>query len=141
MTQKVWSCNEWDPLKEIIIGTSIGANIPQNDLSHHATNYANLTAEQYDVMPKGEYPLHVYEQAEEDLNNICSILEQANITVYRPDTSVIDFTTSVSNGRWTTDQYEAYCPRDSITVIGDTIIEGAMTVSYTHLTLPTKRIV
>ena len=53
MTQPVWSCNEWDPLKEIIIGTSIGANIPGNDLSHHATNYANLTKEQYDLMPKG----------------------------------------------------------------------------------------
>ena len=32
MTQKVWSCNEWDPLKEIIIGTSIGANIPINSI-------------------------------------------------------------------------------------------------------------
>ena len=128
MTQKVWSCNEWDPLKEIIIGTSIGANIPHGDLSHHATNYANLTPDQYDVMPKGEYPLHVYEQAEEDLNSIVSILEQADITVYRPDTSVLDFTTSISNGLWTTDQYEAYCPRDSITVIGDTIIEGAMSL-------------
>ena len=50
MTQPVWSCNEWDPLKEIIIGTSIGANIPQYDLSHHATNYANLTSEQYNKM-------------------------------------------------------------------------------------------
>ena len=86
----VWSCNEWDPLKEIIIGTSIGANIPQNDLSHHATNYANLTPEEYANMPKGKYPLEVYEEAEEDLNSIVSILEQANITVYRPDTSVTD---------------------------------------------------
>ena len=25
-------------------------------------------------------------------------------------------------------QYEAYCPRDSVTVIGDTIIEGAMSL-------------
>ena len=130
MTQNkdLWSCNEWDPLKEIIIGTSIGANIPQYDLSHHATNYANLTSGQYNNMPKGEYPKHVYEQAEEDLEGLVSILEQANVTVHRPDTSVIDFTTSVSNGKWITDQYEAYCPRDSITVIGDTIIEGAMSL-------------
>ena len=128
MTQPVWSCNEWDPLKEIIIGTSIGANIPQNDLSHHATNYANLTPEEYNAMPKGHYPLEVYEQAEEDLEGLVSILEQADVTVHRPDTSVIDFTTSVSNGKWITDQYEAYCPRDSITVIGDTIIEGAMSL-------------
>ena len=128
MTTPVWSCNEWDPLKEIIIGTSIGANIPKNDLSHHATNYANLTKEEYDLMPKGTYPIEVYEEAEEDLDKIVSILEQANITVHRPDTTAVDFTTAVSNGRWTTDQYEAYCPRDSVTVIGDTIIEGAMSL-------------
>jgi glycine amidinotransferase len=128
MTTPVWSCNEWDPLKEIIIGTSIGANIPENDLSHHATNYANLTKEQYENMPKGRYPKKVYEEAEEDLDNLVSILEQADITVHRPDTTAVDFTTAVSNGKWHTDQYEAYCPRDSVTVIGDTIIEGAMSL-------------
>ena len=127
-TKPVWSCNEWDPLKEIIIGTSIGANIPENDLSHHATNYANLSPEEYAQMPKGKYPKQVYEEAEEDLDNLVSILEQADVTVHRPDTSSVDFTTAVSNGKWTTDQYEAYCPRDSVTVIGDTIIEGAMSL-------------
>lgn len=127
-TKPVWSCNEWDPLKEIIIGTSIGANIPENDLSHHATNYANLSPEEYAQMPKGKYPKKVYEEAEEDLDNLVSILEQADVTVHRPDTSSVDFTTAVSNGKWTTDQYEAYCPRDSVTVIGDTIIEGAMSL-------------
>jgi glycine amidinotransferase len=127
-SKPVWSCNEWDPLKEIIIGTSIGANIPENDLSHHATNYANLSPEEYAQMPKGKYPKKVYEEAEEDLDNLVSILEQADVTVHRPDTSSVDFTTAVSNGKWTTDQYEAYCPRDSVTVIGDTIIEGAMSL-------------
>ena len=54
MTQNnnLWSCNEWDPLKEIIIGTAQGANIPHGDLSHHATNYANLSHEEYAKMPK-----------------------------------------------------------------------------------------
>ena len=59
----IWSCNEWDTLKEIIIGTAVDANIPDNDLSHHATNYANLTPEEYAKLPKGRYPEHVYEEA------------------------------------------------------------------------------
>ena len=62
----LWSCNEWDPLKEIIIGTSAGANIPKGDLSHHATNYANLSPEEYANIPKGKYPDIVYEEAEEE---------------------------------------------------------------------------
>ena len=124
----IWSCNEWDPLKEIIIGTAINANIPDNDLSHHATNYAHLTAEEYAQSPKGRYPEHVYKEAEEDLEGLVSVLEQAGVTVHRPDTSVIDFTSTVSNGLWESTQYEAYCPRDSVTVISDTIIEGAMSL-------------
>ena len=124
----LWSCNEWDPLKEVIIGTAVNANIPEHDLSHHATNYANLSPEEYAEMPKGRYPPHVYEEAEEDLDGLVGILEQAGVTVHRPDTSVVDFTSTVSNGLWESQQYEAYCPRDSVTVIGDAIIEGAMSL-------------
>ena len=124
----IWSCNEWDPLKEIIIGTAKDANIPSHDLSHHATNYANLSPEEYAKMPKGRYPEHVYEEAEEDLDSMVGILEQFGVKVHRPDTSAIDFTSKVSNGLWDSTQYEAYCPRDSVAVIGDTIIEGAMSL-------------
>jgi|MDTC01.2.fsa_nt_gb glycine amidinotransferase len=124
----LWSCNEWDPLKEIIIGTSAGANIPKGDLSHHATNYANLSPEEYANIPKGKYPEIVYEEAEEDLNGMIDVLEDFGVKVHRPDLTHVDFTSNVSNGLWTTDQYEAYCPRDSVTVIGDKIIEGAMSL-------------
>lgn len=125
----LWSCNEWDPLKEIIIGTSIGANIPMGDLSHHATNYANLSFDEYKNIPKGRYPEVVYKEAEEDLESLVSILEKDfGVKVHRPDLTHVDFTSRVSNGLWTTDQYEAYCPRDSVTVIGNNIIEGAMSL-------------
>ena len=127
-TKPVWSPNEWDPLKEIIIGTAVGANIPHGDLSHHATNYANLSPEEYAEVPKGRYPPHVYEEAEEDLEGMIGVLEDAGVKVHRPDLSAVDFTSTVSNGLWQSDQYEAYCPRDSVTVIGDTIIEGAMSL-------------
>ena len=131
MTQNnnLWSCNEWDPLKEIIIGTAQGANIPRGDLSHHATNYANLSADEYAQMPKGRYPEHVYTEAEEDLDALCNVLSNDfGVKVHRPNLDAIDFTADISNGHWVTDQYEAYCPRDSVTVIGDKIIEGAMSL-------------
>ena len=129
MTQNnnLWSCNELDPLREIIIGTAQGANIPHGDLSHHATNYANLSPEEYAKMPKGKYPEHVYCEAEEDLDALCNVLSNDfGVNVYRPN--LIDFNAKISNGLWETDQYEAYCPRDSVTVIGDKIIEGAMSL-------------
>ena len=129
MTQNnnLWSCNEWDPLKEIIIGTAINTNIPHGDLSHHATNYANLSPKEYANMPKGRYPDHVYNEAEEDLDALCNVLSNDfGVKVHRPN--LIDFDAKISNGLWETDQYEAYCPRDSVTVIGDKIIEGAMSL-------------
>ena len=64
-------------------------------------------------MPKGTYPEHVYSEAEEDLEGLVGVLEDFGVKVHRPDLSVIDFTTSVSNGLWESQQYEAYCPRDS----------------------------
>ena len=70
----LWSCNEWDTLKEVIIGTAVDANIPHGDLSHHATNYANLSPEEYANIPKGKYPDIVYEEAEEDLFDNSAIL-------------------------------------------------------------------
>ena len=131
MTQNdnLWSCNEWDPLKEIIIGTAKGANIPMDDLSHHATNYANLSPTEYANMPKGRYPEHVYDEAEEDLDALCNVLSNDfGVKVHRPSLENVDFTAKVSNGLWESDQYEAYCPRDSVTIIGDKIIEGAMSL-------------
>lgn len=119
-----WSPNEWDPLKEVIVGVVKDANIPSPDLSHLATNHANLTWEEYTQLPRGRYPEHVYEETEEDLEGLVSILEGAGVNVLRP--SPVDFTKTVSNGLWATEQYEAYCPRDSVMVAGDAIIESAM---------------
>ena len=30
---KVWSCNEWDPLEEVIVGNPLQARFPTPDLS------------------------------------------------------------------------------------------------------------
>ena len=39
----VFSCNEWDPLEEVIVGTATGAQVPRMDKSLHCINYAQLS--------------------------------------------------------------------------------------------------
>ena len=39
----VFSCNEWDPLEEVIVGTAKGAQVPRMDKSLHCINYAQLS--------------------------------------------------------------------------------------------------
>ena len=84
-------------------------------------------------MPKGRYPEYVYGEAEEDLDALCNVLSNDfGVKVHRPN--LIDFNATVSNGLWKTDQYEAYCP-DSVTVIGDKIHEGAMSLRARYMKL------
>ncbi len=33
-TSAVWSCNEWDPLEEVIVGNPLNARFPTADLQH-----------------------------------------------------------------------------------------------------------
>ena len=42
---QVWSCNEWDPLEEVVVGNPFGARFPFADLSTRlaAVSYTHLT--------------------------------------------------------------------------------------------------
>ena len=37
---QVWSCNEWDPLEEVIVGNPLGARFPHADPSTRLNIYA-----------------------------------------------------------------------------------------------------
>jgi len=116
--------NEYSKLKEVIVGTIDNANMPKHGYDLHCINYADQ-----DSIPEnelGRFDPQVYEETAEDLENLCSILKDCGVTVRRPDT--IDTSKIVSNGYWETDQYYTFCPRDTMTVIGNTIIEAPMTL-------------
>ena len=36
---QVWSCNEWDPLEEVIVGNPLGARFPHADPSTRLAEY------------------------------------------------------------------------------------------------------
>ena len=116
--------NEYSKLKEVIVGRIDNANQPSHGFDLHAINYADK-----DTIPteeKGLFHPSVYEETYEDLEHLVKVLEDCGVVVRRPNP--LDTSKTVSNGYWETDQYYTFCPRDTMTVIGDTIIESPMTL-------------
>ena len=116
--------NEYGKLKEVIVGRIDNANQPIHSTDLHAINYADK-----DNIPTneiGSFLPEVYEETYEDLENLVKVLENCGVKVRRPNR--LDTSKIVSNGYWQTDQYYTFCPRDTMTVIGNTIIEAPMTL-------------
>jgi glycine amidinotransferase/scyllo-inosamine-4-phosphate amidinotransferase 1 len=126
---KVESWNEWDELETVIIGRADGARIPRLDKSLQAINYAD--EKNPSQIPVGPYPSRVIDEANEDLETLCSELRKLNVNVLRPE----DYDTSkvISNGHWQTEGYYSFCPRDSVLVHGSTIIEAPMPLRARYL--------
>tara|TARA_Y100000592_G_scaffold14477_1_gene20584 strand:+ start:4853 stop:5869 length:1017 start_codon:yes stop_codon:yes gene_type:complete len=120
----IHSNNEWDTLREVFVGTIDNPNNPTKGKDLHSINYADK--DDIDYVKTGLYPKQVIEETREDLNDLVELLKSFGVSVKRP--SIIDTTKFFSNGEWSTDGYYTYCPRDSVLVIGDTIIEAPMTL-------------
>jgi len=116
--------NEWGKLKEVFVGTIDNANMPQHNLDLHVINYADKITIPYDEC--GRFDDIVYEETYEDLERLVTLLSDCGIKVKRPKS--INTNKNISNGFWKTDQYYTFCPRDTVTVIGNTILEAPMTL-------------
>ncbi len=120
----VFSCNEWDPLEEVVLGTAIGAQVPRPDKNLHCISYANLA--EASQIPSGPYPQWVIDEAEEDLEYIAQVLRKLGVTVRRP--APLDFRKTIRTRRWEADGFYNYCPRDLHLVVENRIIEAPMTL-------------
>jgi glycine amidinotransferase/scyllo-inosamine-4-phosphate amidinotransferase 1 len=116
--------NEWGKLREVFVGTIDNANMPTYGTDLHAINYADKN--EIPSNEFGKFDEKVYSETHEDLENLVKILNDCGVTVKRPKT--IETTNTISNGFWNTDQYYTFCPRDTVTVIGNTILEAPMTL-------------
>jgi len=114
----VWSCNEWDPLEEIIVGNPLRARFPTADPS---TQLAEFPDRSLGEIPQGPFPERIIEETEEDLLAFVAVLEELGITVKRPETWPHE--AKFSTIHWESEGFYNYCPRDLILVIGDQIIE------------------
>jgi N-dimethylarginine dimethylaminohydrolase len=115
---EVWSCNEWDPLEEVIVGNPLRARFPTADPSTQITEYPDRSL---DKIPQGPFPQWIIDETEEDLNTFVEALQQADVTVKRPETWAHE--DKFSSIHWESEGYYNYCPRDIMLVIGDQIIE------------------
>jgi scyllo-inosamine-4-phosphate amidinotransferase 1 len=121
--------NEWDPLRSVLVGCAEGAQIPQSrDRSLHAIDYPGYPDQSFRAAPAGPYPEQVIEETAEDLERFCAQLRGAGVEVHRPPP--LDLTRVDEHRGWAVDGYYNYCPRDSITVIGERVIATPMVLRH-----------
>lgn len=107
------SSNEWGDLKKVVVGIADHAKIPPLDKSLRTVNYSNVL-DNKDIPSSGFYPKQVIEETNEDLEKLVDELKKLKIEVLRP--------------RNVPSPYYNYCPRDLVTVIGNTAIAAPMSL-------------
>jgi scyllo-inosamine-4-phosphate amidinotransferase 1 len=110
----IHSYNEWDPLKEVVVGRADFANWPSTDpvfaQEHEKTTWKET------AVPSGPVPDWIIDEANEDLDTLADTLEMCGAVVHRPN--VIDF--QQRGGMYN------YCPRDRLLIYGSTVVDPAM---------------
>lgn len=120
----VCSHNEWDPLEEVVVGIARGARVPGDGADLRAIDYPEVPADE--ALPVGPLPPSVLAEADEDLDQLADVLARLGVRVRRPTPLDVDPPAPYANGRWATDGYHTTCPRDSVLVVGDRLIETPM---------------
>ena len=110
----IHSYNEWDPIREIIVGRADYANWPTDDPVF--ARESEKTTWKESPVPSGAVPDWIIDEANEDLDMLANVLEQCGAIVHRPTT--INF--QERGGMYN------YCPRDRLIVYGNTVVDPAM---------------
>ena len=110
----IQSRNEWDPLKQVIVGSATDANWPVNDPVFSQESEKTTWTET--PVPRGPVPQRIIEETNEDLDLLATTLMNLGVDVVRPDP--LNFQTH--------DGMYNYCPRDRLLVYSDTIVDPAM---------------
>ena len=127
MNAPVSTYNEWDPLEEIIVGSVQGAIYP-----HYGPIAAAIGDPRWLIAYQGAFvEQDLIDDAEEQLAGLVDVLEEAGVTVRRPDPMPhnAEFATPLWSvrGGW-----NAANARDLFLVVGDEIIECASPQRHRH---------
>lgn len=106
----IFSSNEWDTLREVVVGTADSANFPVQDLDfkESMTNGAWTETE----FRFGPVKSEIIDRANTSLNKFTSVLEDLGVIVHRP----------LDRDYAKLDQFYGYCPRDTVLIVGNNII-------------------
>jgi hypothetical protein len=117
------SHNEWDPLEEVIVGRLEGATIP----SGHPVvtcNIPGMAGRAQALVAGWRFPQIMIEPAQRELDGFVALLQSLGIAVTRPEP--VNHKKRFSTPEWSSRGFCNSCPRDSMLVIGDEIIETPM---------------
>lgn len=109
-------------MKSIIVGTAENLHYPNSDKVFALCD--TLGTWEKSKQWRGYIPEHVRAETEEDLQGLVDALEKLSVTVHRPQ--ALEFSKITVGHDWIADGFNAYNPRDSLLVIGDTVIECPM---------------
>lgn len=118
------SFTEWDPLEEVVVGRLAGGVFPTWQPAMRQT----MPADAWRLFQeRGGSPLPEAQvrAAEEELDGLARALQAEGVTVVRPDP--VDHSAAFATPDWeSTGGLYSAMPRDSLTVVGDTIVEAPM---------------
>src|SRR5579863_3307661 len=116
------SWNEWDPLKEVIIGVASGAR--EMGYEPALSPYFSTPCEA-GIGAGAPIPQALIDDAARQLDGFARRLEGLGIKVRRPDP--VDHGIAVRTPDWSAcGGHASACPRDTLLVIGNEIIEAPM---------------
>lgn len=110
----IYSYNEWDPLREVVVGRADFANWPNKDPVF--ARESEKTTWTKTPVPSGPVPDWIINETNEDLDMLSLVLEKCGATVHRP--KALNYQDL--------DGMYGYCPRDRLLVYGSTIVDPAM---------------
>lgn len=118
------SWNEWDPLREVVVGSADHAGFePTEPGSRPALRRPEPGGN--GRFPTGAKPQRMVERANEELDGLTALMESRGVTVHRPHAH--DFSAPVRTPTFSVEnQYCAVCPRDVMITVGNEIIEATM---------------
>lgn len=117
---RINSHNDWDPLKEIIVGSAEGTTAvltwPRPD------PILPRALERAQQLAREAYPKWFVDEVNEDLDNLANTIRQFGVKVHRP--TVHDISRMYSSPHWSSTGNNIYNVRDLNIVIGDTVVES-----------------
>ncbi|MFD3662978.1 amidinotransferase [Streptomyces sp. NPDC058659] len=118
------SYTEWDPLREVVVGSLSGGVFPdwQESMAHTLPESAWRNSKEEGGLP---FPAAHLKAAEEELDALAEVLEAEGISVARPD--AVNHARPFRTPHWdSAGGLYAGMPRDLLMVVGDAVIEAPM---------------
>jgi glycine amidinotransferase len=117
---KINSHNEWDKLREIIVGTEDGT-FPVLTWPKPEPPNEQILAEAIEIASEA-YPQWFIDEVNEDLDELCGVIKEFGAVVYRP--KVHDLRKFYSTPWWHSTGNNLYNVRDLHLVVGENVIES-----------------